>query len=259
MEDQRDKISLYLYDELSVEERDRVEAEIETSAEFEAAVENERRFLEGLSARRDVKPPDGLLAECRQDLMRAVYHEQPPVAQTWLQGFFGMFGGGLGFMSKVTGPRGILAGVASNFSCCSRQASAMPPTPIALLVRNSRRDWGWFITCRLRATQRCCGGLISDVRAPRFTRPTQCIKTRWNLTTPGTGWSRLAMSRLSSLADSGIRLVWQGTMSTKVGLQYWSYHIRMTSRPKGMHHEHFDLPESHRRFKLTKPPDHRTF
>jgi len=111
MDDLRDKISLYLYDELPAAERDRVEAEIQTSAEFSATVENERRFLEGLNARRDVKPPDALLAECRQDLMRAVYHEHPPAAPTWLQSFFGMFSGS----GMAWQPVGALALIAIGF------------------------------------------------------------------------------------------------------------------------------------------------
>ncbi len=131
MEDPRDKISLYLYDELSAAERDRVEAEIETSADFEAAVESERRFLEGLSARRDVKPPDALLAECRQDLMRAVYHEQPPAAPTWLQSFFGMFGGA----GMAWQPIGALALIAIGFfggrSWNQGQPETLAPAPLA--------------------------------------------------------------------------------------------------------------------------------
>ena len=136
MDDLKDKISLYLYDELAADERARVEAEIETSSDFAVAVETERQFLEGLSARRDVKPPDALLAECRQDLMRAVYHEQPPAAPTWLQSFFGMFGGA----GMTWQPVGALALIAVGFfggRAWNQEQQTEPQAQLALAANDS--------------------------------------------------------------------------------------------------------------------------
>jgi hypothetical protein len=72
-DDLRDRISLYLYNELGDEEREALESELEANPELARAVESERRFLRKLSERTDRDVPHALLVECRHDLMRSVY------------------------------------------------------------------------------------------------------------------------------------------------------------------------------------------
>ncbi len=75
-----DTISLYLYDELTAEQRERFEADIERSAELAEAVETERAFMRSLDSRPAPGAPaalpdalpDALLEECRRDLLREV-------------------------------------------------------------------------------------------------------------------------------------------------------------------------------------------
>lgn len=72
-DDLRDRISLYLYNELGDEEREALETELESNPELLRAVESERRFLQTLSQRTDRDASHALLVECRHDLMRSVY------------------------------------------------------------------------------------------------------------------------------------------------------------------------------------------
>jgi len=72
-DDLRDRISLYLYNELGDEEREALETELESNPELARAVESERRFLQALNQRTDHDAPHALLVECRHDLMRSVY------------------------------------------------------------------------------------------------------------------------------------------------------------------------------------------
>jgi hypothetical protein len=77
-EDTKDRVLLYLYDELDEPRRDALEEHVDSCGACSAALENERQFLRSLSDR--AVPSAALLAECRQDLMRGVYHlrsEQP--------------------------------------------------------------------------------------------------------------------------------------------------------------------------------------
>lgn len=77
-EDIKDRVLLYLYDELDEPRRDALEDHVDACDGCSAALENERQFLRSLSDRE--VPSAALLAECRQDLMRGVYHlqsEQP--------------------------------------------------------------------------------------------------------------------------------------------------------------------------------------
>jgi hypothetical protein len=79
-DDLRDRISLYLYNEMGDDEREALEAELESNPELARSVESERRFLQTLNQRTDRDAPHALLVECRHDLMRSVYRQgnQPP-------------------------------------------------------------------------------------------------------------------------------------------------------------------------------------
>ena len=72
-DDLRDRISLYLYNELGDDEREALETELESNPELARAVDGERRFLQQLNQRNDSDVPHALLVECRHDLMRSVY------------------------------------------------------------------------------------------------------------------------------------------------------------------------------------------
>jgi len=72
----RAQISWYLYHELAEPDRAAVEEHVEACPACGAEVERERAFLAQLSARPAVEPSSALLAECRQDLMRAIYRAE---------------------------------------------------------------------------------------------------------------------------------------------------------------------------------------
>ena len=74
----KDRILLYLYDELDESQRNALEEHADSCESCSAALDNERQFLRSLNERE--VPSAALLAECRHDLMRGVYHlqsEQP--------------------------------------------------------------------------------------------------------------------------------------------------------------------------------------
>jgi hypothetical protein len=69
-------ITLYLYHELSEAEQDQLEEHADSCESCGRALAQERRFLQTLSSRPAAAAPDSLLAECRHDLMRSVYHAE---------------------------------------------------------------------------------------------------------------------------------------------------------------------------------------
>jgi hypothetical protein len=90
-EDLRNRISLYLYGELSAEEETKFEEELGRSAAIAAAVEEERLLIETLRRRAeaDFSPAD--LAECRLDLMKAIRQNSVAVRkQSWLSRLGGL-------------------------------------------------------------------------------------------------------------------------------------------------------------------------
>ncbi len=108
----RDQVSLYLYDELEDGERIAFEAELEGSPELRTALESEQAFLRSLNARRGRQSSDGLLAECRHDLMREVYRSsRQPASQSWWASFVA----GLGGMRMAWQPTAAFALVALGF------------------------------------------------------------------------------------------------------------------------------------------------
>jgi hypothetical protein len=117
-EKQHERISLYLYDELELEEREAFESEIEASPELAAAVESERAFLNRLNAR-ETAPPESLLVECRHDLMREVYREERATRRESSAGGFLAWGasliGGLGGLRAVWQPAAALTLMALGF------------------------------------------------------------------------------------------------------------------------------------------------
>jgi len=80
-------IPLYFYGELSPEEEDRLEQHLDGCAGCAHEAELQRSLAAAFN-RREMQPSAALLAECRHDLMRAVYRNeapapQPPRATPW--------------------------------------------------------------------------------------------------------------------------------------------------------------------------------
>jgi len=67
-------IPLYLYSELSFDEEEQVERHLESCAACRAEVERNKVILKAFD-RVEAPADDSLLAECRQELMRAIHHE----------------------------------------------------------------------------------------------------------------------------------------------------------------------------------------
>ncbi|MDA0204948.1 MAG: HEAT repeat domain-containing protein [Acidobacteria bacterium] len=84
-EDIRNKVSLYLYGELSAEDETQFEEELGRSATMAAAVEQERQLIETLRQRAAIDFGTADLADCRMDLMRAIRQESViSQKQSWL-------------------------------------------------------------------------------------------------------------------------------------------------------------------------------
>jgi hypothetical protein len=71
-------IPLYFYGELPPEDEDRLEQHLDTCAACARQAESQRALSAALD-RRTTEPSAALLAECRHDLMRAVYRQGAPV------------------------------------------------------------------------------------------------------------------------------------------------------------------------------------
>jgi hypothetical protein len=109
-DDLRDRISLYLYNELEDAEREVFEAELESSPELAGAVESERRFLLELNQRPGREAPQALLAECRHDLMRSVYRHESQRRPSWdFSGWLGGLPASLGSLRVAWLPTAALA------------------------------------------------------------------------------------------------------------------------------------------------------
>jgi HEAT repeats/Putative zinc-finger len=111
-------IPLYYYGELPPEEEERVEQHLDGCAACGREAERQRAVAAALD-RRQLQPPPALLAECRQDLMRAVYRGAGPApaaahSTPWShfrEGFFALFPG----LERWRTPIGAMALVALGF------------------------------------------------------------------------------------------------------------------------------------------------
>ena len=77
----KDNLLLYLYNELEERGHQALQEHLESCASCTRVVEQERRLLSRLDQRRSADPSDAMLAECRHDLMRSVYHQQEDVVR----------------------------------------------------------------------------------------------------------------------------------------------------------------------------------
>jgi len=86
-------IPLYFYGELPPEEEDQLEQHLDTCAACARQAESQRALSAALD-RREMQPSAALLAECRHDLMRAVYRQEASVLRPVRPGSVGRLGGG---------------------------------------------------------------------------------------------------------------------------------------------------------------------
>jgi len=77
------QITLYLYGELGSDETEALEAHVESCGECARQLEESRSFFATMNERPMAKVSHGLLSECRQDLMREVYHIEPEPVGLW--------------------------------------------------------------------------------------------------------------------------------------------------------------------------------
>lgn len=77
------QITLYLYGELGSDETEALEAHVESCGECARELEESRSFFATMNERPMASVSHGLLSECRQDLMREVYHVQPESVSLW--------------------------------------------------------------------------------------------------------------------------------------------------------------------------------
>lgn len=75
-ESARQRIQLYLYDELGVQERHEIERACEEDPDYRALFEDEKSFLSDMDTCKPEASSETLLAECRHDLMREIYREE---------------------------------------------------------------------------------------------------------------------------------------------------------------------------------------
>jgi anti-sigma factor RsiW len=74
-------IPLYFYGELPPEDEDSLEQHLDSCPAC-AKLAEEQRALSNALDRRTIQPPPALLAECRHDLMRAIYRSEAPVLRS---------------------------------------------------------------------------------------------------------------------------------------------------------------------------------
>ena len=77
------QITLYLYGELGSAETEALEDHVESCGECARELEESRSFFATMNERPMAKVSHGLLSECRQDLMRQVYHIEPEPVGVW--------------------------------------------------------------------------------------------------------------------------------------------------------------------------------
>lgn len=83
-----ESLPLYYYGELPLEEEERLEDHLHGCEACREQMERFRRVAAALD-RREAAPPPALLAECRHDLMRAVYHQ--PARRGFVENLLGVF------------------------------------------------------------------------------------------------------------------------------------------------------------------------
>ncbi|MFN7994685.1 MAG: HEAT repeat domain-containing protein [Bryobacteraceae bacterium] len=159
-------IPLYFYGELSPEEEDRIEQHFDACTSCAREAEWERSLAVALDRRRQ-EPSGSFVADCRQDLMRAVYRDEPrltpaPYSSPWdhfRNGFAALFPPllrwrtplsaaalvALGFFSaRFTTPGGAVAPAAASLTPESAISSvrSIQPTPaggVQIVLDETRR------------------------------------------------------------------------------------------------------------------------
>jgi len=134
-------IPLYYYGELAPDEEDRVEQHIDGCAACAREAERHRAVTAALE-QHQMRPSAALLAECRHDLMRAVYRDEAPAVQAatgWghiRQGFADLFPA----LFRLRMPIGAMALVALGFVSArfSMPGADLPPNTEANVISSVR-------------------------------------------------------------------------------------------------------------------------
>jgi hypothetical protein len=111
-------ITLYFYGELSLEDEERIEDHLDACVQCREEMERYKAVGQALSGR-ELQPPAGLLAECRHDLMRAVYRDEAAVRRRPETRAWPLFRQGLDTLlapfARLRAPLGALALIALGF------------------------------------------------------------------------------------------------------------------------------------------------
>ena len=111
----REKLPLYLYDELDPAEHEQLETHVDACAECAQVLTEERRFLESLHHRETLPVSEHMLSECRHDLMRAVYREDRSQARAAAPGWWAGIERALSSVRIVWQPAAAMALLAVGF------------------------------------------------------------------------------------------------------------------------------------------------
>lgn len=129
-----ESIPLYYYGELPPEDEERLEQHVDGCPACRAELGRQRRMAAALDAGQ-VNVPAGLLAECRHDLLRAVYREEAPVPRTpagaWVSfrdGFSALFAG----FSRWRQPLGAVALLALGWFSARLTTAPKPLSEMAM-------------------------------------------------------------------------------------------------------------------------------
>ncbi|MGA2739396.1 MAG: HEAT repeat domain-containing protein [Bryobacteraceae bacterium] len=129
-------IPLYFYGELSPEDEDCLEQHLDACAACARQAESQRALSAALD-RREIQPPAALLAECRHDLMRAVYRQEAPLlrpihpAGSW-KPFRETFGAWLPSFGSWRMPLGASALLALGFAAARLTAPGVSSGPFSI-------------------------------------------------------------------------------------------------------------------------------
>lgn len=138
-----ESIPLYYYGELPPEEEERFEDHLHGCEACGGEMERFRRTAAALD-RREVQPPADLLAECRHDLMRAIYREETPARRPAAPPLRDSLAAMFAALARFRQPLGAMALLALGFFAArlttGPQHMAAPAMPASDVVYSSIRS-----------------------------------------------------------------------------------------------------------------------
>jgi hypothetical protein len=126
-----ESIPLYHYGELTPEEEERFEQHVDACPACRGELERHRRLAAALD-RRELHPPAGMLAECRHDLMRAIYGEIAAAPRSPWASFRDGFAGLFASFARYRQPVGAVALLALGYFSARLTAPARPAPETAV-------------------------------------------------------------------------------------------------------------------------------